>query len=110
MLPVSGAEQLHASEAMCAAPEQLGERRVVAVGQPGAVLGVRVEHVPQPELTRARLELLHDPRLVVRVAGLAQLARVDRLRGVDLPLHECGQALLELDTALTWLEIHRFSF
>jgi hypothetical protein len=47
---------------------------------------------------------------VMRVAGLAQLPLVDRLRRVDLLVHERGEALLELDTALTWLEIHRFSF
>ena len=93
-----------------AAPEQLGERGVVAVGQTGAVLGVGVEHVPQAELARARLELLHDRRLVMRVAGLAQLALVDRLGRVDLLVHERAEALLELDTALTWLEIHRSSF
>ena len=70
------------------APEDLRQRRVVAVGQAGAVLGVGQEHVPQPGLARAALQLLHDRRLVVRVAGLAQLALVDVLGRVDVLVHE----------------------
>ncbi len=89
------------------APEDLGERRVVAVGEPGAVLVVGQEHVPQPALARQPLQLLHHGRLVMRVAGLAQLALVDLLRRVDVLVHERRQALLEVRTTLAWLEVHR---
>jgi hypothetical protein len=47
---------------------------------------------------------------MVRVVGLAQLTLVDRLRRIDLLVHERAETLLKLDTALTWLEIHRSSF
>ena len=90
-----------------AAPEDLGERGVVAVGEPGAVLGVGQEHVPQPPLARARLELLHDRRLAVRVAGLAQLALVHGLGREDVLLHEGVEALFEVEAAGAGLEVHR---
>ena len=62
-----------------------------------------------PTLARARLELLHHGRLVVGVAGLAQLALVDSLGWVDVLVHESAQALLELDAALALLKVHRVS-
>jgi hypothetical protein len=74
------------------------------------MLGVGEEHVPQPGLARARLELLHDLGLVVWVAGFAQLALIDGLGGVYVLLHERAQALLELQTALAGLKIHGSPF
>ncbi len=53
-----------------ATPKDLRERRIVAVGQARAVIGVRQEHVPQSRRARAALQLLHYRRLVVGVAGL----------------------------------------
>ncbi len=110
MLPVSGAEQLHASEAIGERPRISASGRVVGVGEPGAVLGVGQEHVPQPRLARAHLELLHDRR-----AGgggcpdSRSCALVDRLGGVDVLVHERAQALLEFGAALAGLEVHRSS-
>ena len=43
--------------------------------RPGPALGVGVEEVPQPARARLLLELLHDRRVGVRVAGLARAAR-----------------------------------
>ena len=64
----------------------------------------------QRPASRARdLQLLHDRRLAVGVAGLVQLALVGRLGRVDVLVHERGQALLELGAALAWLEVHRVS-
>jgi len=92
------------------APEDLGERRVVAVGQPRAVLGVGQEHVPQPGLAGALLQLLDDGRLVMGIAGVTELALVHRLCGIDVLLHEGVEALFEFRGALAWLEVHHFSF
>ena len=47
MLPVSGAEQLHASERDAAAPEDLRQRRVLGVLEARSPLGVGVEQVPE---------------------------------------------------------------
>jgi hypothetical protein len=74
------------------------------------VLGVGQEHVPQPGLAGALLQLLHDRRLVMGIAGVAQLALVHGLRRIDVLLHERVEALFEFRTALAWLEVHRFSF
>ncbi len=63
-----------------------------------------------PASRARRLELLHDRRLVVGVAGVPQLALVDLLGGIDVLVHERGEALLELRAALAWLEVHRVSF
>src|ERR1700759_3303496 len=72
MLPVSGAEQLQASEA-------IGEWPNISASGP-----------------RLRLQLLHERRLVVGVARVAQLLRIDRLCRVDVLVHERAEALLEL--------------
>ena len=90
-----------------AAPEDLGERGVVAVGEAGAVLGVGQEHVPQPPFARADLELLHDRRLTVRVAGVAQLALVHGLSRKDVFIHKRAEALFEVEAAGSGLEVHR---
>ena len=106
MLPVSGALQLHASGAMGAAAHDLGQRRVLDVRQPGAVLRVGMEEVPQPAAARLRLELLHDRRIGVRVAGRAELLLEHRLGGIDALVHERVQALGEVLAALGGLEVH----
>ncbi len=91
------------------ASQDLRQRRIVAVGERRAVSGVRQEHVPQAGLARANLELLHDGRLVVGIAGLAQLALVDRFGRIDVLIHELVEALLELLAAWTGLEVHRLA-
>ena len=90
MLPVSGALQLQASDAIGERPMQLAERRVFEIGEPGAVLRLRQEQVPQPGRARLFLELLHDGRAVPwkALAGLRELRRIDRFGGVDLRAHE----------------------
>ncbi len=101
---------MQASEASGERPRIFRQRRVVGVGEPGAVSLVRQEHVPEPALARQILELLHDLRLVVGVAGLAQLPRVGLLGSEYVLLHEGAKALLECAAALAVLEVHRSSF
>src|SRR5439155_4330529 len=70
---------------------------------------VRVEEVPQAAPPRLRLELLDDRRVEVRVAGLAHLLLVDGLGGIDVLVHERGEALLVVLAAVGQLEVHAFS-
>jgi hypothetical protein len=90
-----------------ATPKDLRQRRIVAVRQARAVIGIRQEHVPQSGFPRAPLQLLHHRRLVVGVAGFDQLALVHGLGGIDVLVHERAQTLLELDATLARLEVHR---
>ena len=87
MLPVSGALQLKTSGAIAGAAHQLGQRRVVDVGQPLAAVGaeprgvlpgvlLRQEEVPQPLRPGLGLELLEDRQRLPRVAGTARLGQV----------------------------------
>ena len=66
------------------AARQLGQRRVLQVGQPGAAVPGQ-EQVPQAPLARLRLELLHHrrpaPGVAVRLLG--HLLREGGLRGED---------------------------
>ena len=73
------------------------------------MVGVGEEHVPQPGLARAHLQLLHDRRLVVEIARVAQLLLVDRLGWVHVLVHERHETLLEFGTARARLELHRSS-
>ena len=60
MLPVSGAEQLKTSEREVHAAHDLGERRVLEVGEAGAVLALGQEEVPEPGGLGLLLQLLDD--------------------------------------------------
>jgi len=39
-----------------------------------------------------------------------ELALIERLRRIDMLLHERREALLEFGTALAWLKVHHLSF
>ena len=86
MLPVSGALQLHASDASLAAAHDLGQRRVLEIGQPGPHSGCGMEEIPQATPARLGLEFLDDRRVEVRVAGVAHLLVVHGLRRAE---HVC---------------------
>jgi hypothetical protein len=93
-------EQFHVAGVGCAAiaglgcdgraAQQLRERGVFEIGQPGAVFRLREEEVPETGRARLLLELLHDGRAVPRkaLARFRELRRIGRFRGVDLHAHE----------------------
>ena len=83
MFPVSGAEQLVASCDSGDWTHELAQRRVLQVGEPGAVLALGEEQVPQAAGARLRLQLLHHRRVEVRIAGRRHLLRVHRLGRID---------------------------
>ena len=85
----------------------LGQRRVLQVGQPGAVLvDRRQEEVPQAALARLRLELLDDRRGAPPVIGLLDLLAEARLRGVHALVHEREQPLAQLQRRGVEGEVH----
>ncbi len=88
-----------------AATGDLGERRVLEVRQPGAVLLVGQEEVPEALRARFDLQLLDDRRHDMRVA-LASLARIDRLGRVDVLVHEARELLLQRERAFGVGEVH----
>ena len=91
MLPVSGALQLQASDARWLRPMISASGAYSRLVRPGPRSGVRVEEVPQSARSRLGLELLHDRRLEVRVAGFAHLLVVHGLGRVDVRVHEVEQ-------------------
>ena len=74
---------------------QLGERRVLQVGQPGAPVAVRHEEVPQPLGAGLLLQLRHHRRQRVRVGGLGELPVVHGSAGIDVLVHEGPQPVLQ---------------
>ena len=95
MLPVSGAEQFSAAGPRSAPSGDLRERRVLQVGQPGAVLAGQ-EEVPQPlgPGRRAKFREHRDggPRPAVLQCG--ELLVEHRLGRVDVGVHELEQLRL----------------
>ena len=102
MLPVSGAEQLHASGAMWLRPMISASGAYSTLLRPGTPTLGRLgqEQVPQSLLARQLLELLHHRRMRVRVAGRHQLLVVHRLGRVDVLVHEREQTLAQLLAAI----------
>jgi hypothetical protein len=70
------------------------------------VLVVGEKQVPESARARLLLELLHDRRVEVRLAGLLELLAIDRLGGIYPLLHERPQALLEVLGSRARLEVH----
>ena len=108
MLPVSGAEQLHASDADRRAAHDLGQRGVVEVGQARpstAVLWGR-NRFHSPRVPGLRLQLLEDGRVAVGVASLRHLLAVDGLGGDDALVHEAQQLVAELGRRGGQSEVH----
>ena len=81
MLPVSGAEQLNTSGADLRAAHDLAQRRVFEVGQPGAVLRLGQEQVPQTGRARLRPSAPRSPVPAASVAGgaAASISAVEAL-------------------------------
>jgi hypothetical protein len=78
---------------------QLGDRRVLELGQPG---GGRQEQVPQPVRPGLLLQLLDDRREDVAVrAGRPAVGQVLGLRGQDQLPHERDHAVLQLTSVGT---------
>jgi hypothetical protein len=120
LLGAEAAQHLHVAGVGSAAVHRLGrhvqapagdfrQRGVLGVGQPGALVGIRVEEIPQAARPRRLLELLEDRWMEVRPAGGAHLLLVDPFGRVDALVHEGVQALLEVLAALGQLEVHAAS-
>ena len=84
----------------------LRKRRVLEIGQPGAVLGVGKEQVPQPAPSRLSLQLLHHGRMGVRRPGRGQFLGIHLLGWIHVSVHEGHQPLLKVHGALRRLEVH----
>ena len=106
MLPVSGAEQLHASLAMVLRPMISASGAYSRLRQAGTPLVVRQEQVPQPALARLDLQLLHDGRVVVRISAGDQLLVKHALVGIDALVHEGQQCGPVLVAAIRECEVH----
>ena len=72
------------------AAHDLAERRVLEVGQPGAVFALGQEQVPQPRGARLRLQLFDDRRRLPAIA-VVDLAMKHRLVRIDVFVHERGE-------------------
>ena len=100
MLPVSGAEQLHASLAMVLRPMISASGAYSALVRPGTPLGVRVEEVPQSTLAGLCLQLLHDRGMVMRVSAGDDLFVEHGLIRIDALVHEIQQSCPVLVAAI----------
>ena len=89
-----------------AAAHDLAERGVLEVGEPGAVLRVGQEEVPEAERLRLALELFQHLRLVVRVARALDLLLRDRLGGIDELVHEALDLRLQQLHLVGGFEVH----
>ena len=81
----------------------LAQRRVVEVREPGAVVGLGQEEVPEVALARLGLQLLHHRRREVRVARLGALRAVDRLGRPHDVVVELDELRLQLVGARRWV-------
>jgi hypothetical protein len=85
----------------------LGQRRVLQVGQPRAVLvDRRQEEVPEAALARLRLERFDDRWGAPPVIGLLDLLAEALLRRVDALVHEREQPLAQLQRRGVEGEVH----
>jgi hypothetical protein len=90
-----------------AAAGQLGQGRIVEVVEAVRPLGlVRQEEVPQAEVARLGLQLLHDRRTVMRVPGVGDRLLVGVLGGEHLVAHERGEPVVEGLGGVAQLKVH----
>ncbi|MNQ79447.1 hypothetical protein D3C85_943930 [compost metagenome] len=76
------------------AAHDLGQRRVLHIGQAGTEFGLRQEQVPQPLGLRLGLQLFHD-RGGLPAVTLGNLLLEYRLGRIDVGVHECGDAFTQ---------------
>jgi hypothetical protein len=98
MLPVSGAAQLK--------PHDLAERRVFDVAEPGAVLALGQEEVPQAPLARLGLQLFQDWRHLPAGGTGAELVHEGLLVRVDVLSDEVRELLHVHPGARRICEVH----
>ena len=84
---------------------QLAQRGVLEVGEPGAVLALGQEEIPQPLRLRLRLQRLHDRHRLPPVS-LGHLPCRDRLGGKDVLVHEAAHVCVDIAGAFARLEDH----
>ena len=86
---------------------------VLQIREPGAMLGMRQEQVPQIFRPRLVLQFLHDRRGLPGIAGAAVLVHLfveARLGRVDMSVHETLHLFLQVANLLTVRKIHACSF
>ena len=76
------------------AAHDLAQRRVLEVGEARAARRMRQEEVPQAFQLGLLLEVFHQRRRLPAVAGL-DLAGVLRFVGIDVPVHEIPELVLQ---------------
>ena len=87
------------------ASHDLAERRVLQIGQAGAVFAVRQEQVPEAVGSRLLLQRLDDGGRLPAIAG-GNFRLEARFVRIDVRVHECGETRLQL-LHLRWeLEVH----
>jgi hypothetical protein len=89
-----------------AAAQDLGQRRILGIGQPRTPVRVRREQIPQPTTPGLGLELVEDRGVKLAIVRRAHLLGVDGLGGVDHLLHERRHALLVVHATSGQREIH----
>jgi len=93
-----GGRAVHGLGGQRPAAHDLAQRRIFQVGEAGAGLAVRQEHVPQPGGLGPVLQPLHGLRRLPGVARLAQARHLVLERGLGgdhVGLHEVHHALLQ---------------
>ncbi len=91
------------------APHDFAQRRIFEIRETGAVLGVRQEQIPQFCGARLALELLDDLGREPGVPAAAvpgQFVLKAALGGINEPLHERGNPLLQLADLIAVRKIH----
>ena len=106
-MPVSGAWQLKTRGAIGLRPMISQSGVYSRLREPGAVLGIGQEQIPEPDLLRLGADLLHDRRLEVRIARSLDLLLVDALGRVDVLVHEALELLLDRLASVGRFEVHR---
>ncbi len=93
------------------AAHHLAERRIIEIGQAGAILALVEEQIPQTLLPRLDLQLLdhgHDDPRIALLARLVHLAGIDLLGRINMRIHEVADALHPFLLARRIVEIHGF--
>lgn len=88
------------------APDHLGERGVLEVGESGSESVVRHEQVPQSLRARCLLQFAHHRRLLVLVRVRRDLGVVHLLGGQNMVGHECLEGLEQRVGTSTVGEVH----
>ena len=90
-------------------PHDLAQRRVLQIGEAGAVLGMRQKKIPQILRPGFALQFLHDCQGLPGIAAapvLLHLLVEARLRRIDVGIHEGADLLLQKSNLVAVRKIH----